>query len=93
MFFNAEPGQTGNLGRTQINGPGYFNVNMGLLKNIRLNETMRIQLRAEAFNVLNNVNLNLGGATQYLNINSATFGQATSATSPRIMQFAARFEF
>ena len=93
VFFNAEPGQTGNLGRTQINGPGYFNVNMGLLKNIRLNETMRIQLRAEAFNVFNNVNLNLGGATQYLNINSATFGQATSATSPRIMQFAARFEF
>lgn len=93
VFFNNEPGQTGNIGRTLINGPRYFNVNAGLLKNVRFNESMRLQLRAEAFNVLNNVNLALGGAEQYQNINSPTFGQIGSATSPRIVQFAARFEF
>lgn len=93
VFFNPNPGQTGNLGRTQVNGPGYFNLNAALLKNISFSESIRVQLRAEAFNLLNNVNINLGGGSQYLNINSATFGQATSATTPRILQFAARFEF
>lgn len=93
VFFNANPGETGNLGRTQINGPRFFNINAAVLKNIRFSESMRIQLRAEAFNVLNNVNLNLGGGTQYINIGAATFGQATAATTPRVMQFAARFEF
>jgi hypothetical protein len=93
VFFNNEPGQTGNIGRTIVNGPTYFNVNAGLLKNIRFGESMRLQLRAEAFNVLNNVNLTLGNAAQYQNINSATFGQITTASSPRIMQFAVRFEF
>ena len=87
------PGQVGNTGRTQVNGPGYFNVNAGLLKNFRFSESMRLQLRAEAFNLLNNWNVNLGGGSQYINLASPTFVQATSATSARIMQFAARFEY
>ncbi len=93
VFFNNQPGQTGNLGRTLINGPRYFNVNAGLLKNIRFSESIRVQLRAEAFNVLNNVNFSLGNTEQYQNINSSTFGQISSAESPRIFQFAVRFEF
>lgn len=91
VFFNNAPGQTGNIGRMLIDGPGYFNVNMALLKNIRFTETMRLQLRAEAFNVLNNVNF--AQNTQLANINSTTFGQITGAFGPREMQFAARFEF
>ncbi|MBS1793164.1 MAG: carboxypeptidase regulatory-like domain-containing protein [Acidobacteria bacterium] len=91
-FFNVAPGQTGNLGRTLLNGPRYVNVNMALLKNIKFTEGgMRLQLRAEAFNVFNFVNL--FNNTQFANINSTTFGQITSAGDPRIFQFAARFEF
>jgi hypothetical protein len=91
VFFNNQPGQTGNIGRTIIDGPGYFNVNMALLKNIRFTETMRLQLRAEGFNVFNTVNFFQN--TQFANINSNTFGQITGAFGPREMQFAARFEF
>jgi hypothetical protein len=91
VFFNVQPGQTGNIGRTLINGPEYMNVNMALLKNIRFTESMRLQLRAEAFNVFNRVNF--FNNTQFANINSTTFGQITSAGDPRIFQFAARFEF
>ena len=90
-FFNGNPGQAGGIGRTLINGPHYMNVNMALLKSVKFTESMRIQLRAEAFNVLNNVNL--FNNTQFANINSATFGQITSASDARIFQFAARFEF
>ncbi|HTH37974.1 MAG TPA: TonB-dependent receptor, partial [Pyrinomonadaceae bacterium] len=91
VFFNVNPGQTGNIGRALIDGPSYFNVNMALLKNIRLTETMRIQLRAEVFNLLNNVNFRPN--TQFANINSTTFGQITSAFGPREIQIAARFEW
>lgn len=91
VFFNTNPGQTGNLARTLIDGPNFFNLNASLIKNIRIGETSRIQLRMEAFNALNNVNFNSG--TQFENIQSTTFGQLTSASAARVMQFAARFEF
>lgn len=91
VFFNVAPGQTGNLGRTLINGPNTFNINMALLKNIRFTENIRVQLRAEAFNLLNKVNF--FNNTQFADINSATFGQITSAAASRQMQFAFRFEF
>jgi hypothetical protein len=94
VFFNTLPGQTGNIGRALIDGPKFFNLNMALLKNIKFTETMRIQLRVEAFNVINNVNFNISAAQQLQNINSTTFGQLTSTSgSPRELQFAARFEF
>ena len=92
VFFNTNPGQTGNIGRTLIDGPSYFNIDGALLKNIRFTERgLRIQLRVEAFNLLNNVNFVQN--TQLANINSTTFGQITSAFGPRQIQWAARFEW
>lgn len=91
VFFNVDPGQTGNLGRTLVNGPRTFTINSALLKNINFSERMRVQLRAEAFNLLNNVNFN--NNTQFADISSTTFGQITSAGASRQMQFAIRFEF
>jgi Carboxypeptidase regulatory-like domain len=104
VFFRAQPGQSGNLPRTFINGPMYFNWDAGLLKNIAFSERTRLQLRMEVFNVINNVNfyapsggnaVSLGEDSNIFNINSATFGQITSGNAypPRIIQFAARFEF
>jgi hypothetical protein len=91
VFFNVNPGQTGNVARTLINGPSSFNVNAALLKNINFTESLRIQLRMEAFNLFNKVNFN--NNTRFANINSSTFGQITSAAAARQVQFAARFEF
>lgn len=90
-FFNVNPGQTGTLGRHIIDGPRYFNINTALLKNIRFGETMRLQFRAEAFNLLNNVNFIQN--TQFASITSTAFGRITSDFGPRQMQFALRFEF
>lgn len=91
VLFNVNPGTTGNVQRAIINGPRFFNVNAALLKNITFSETIRVQLRAEAFNLFNNVNFI--NNTQFANINSTSFGQITSTFDPRILQFAARFEF
>jgi Carboxypeptidase regulatory-like domain/TonB dependent receptor len=91
VFYNVSPGQTGNVARTLLNGPRQFNVNASLLKNIKFTESIRVQLRAEAFNLFNNVNF--FNNTQFANINSTTFGRITSAGAARQLQFAARFEF
>jgi hypothetical protein len=79
------------VARTLINGPRQFNVNAALLKNITFTESIRIQLRMEAFNLFNNVNF--FNNTQFANINSPVFGQITQAGDARQIQFAARFEF
>lgn len=93
VFFNTSPGQTGNLQRAIIDGPRTFNVNATLIKNINFTETIRVQLRAEAFNLFNNVTFFNNTTGQLSNINSTTFGQLNTTFDPRRMQFAARFEF
>lgn len=94
-FFRVQPGQTGNLQRNTFNGPMYFNWNAGLIKNIAFNERLRLQLRAEAFNVLNNTNFFISQNSNIFDVESTTFGQIapTSTYDPRILQFAIRFEF
>ncbi|HUF02980.1 MAG TPA: hypothetical protein VMM38_02260 [Aridibacter sp.] len=56
---------------------------------------MRIQLRAEAFNLLNTTNFRIAENTATFDIDSTTFGQVPFANTlaPRIMQFAFRIEF
>jgi hypothetical protein len=93
VFFNTAPGQTGNMARAVIDGPGYFNIDMAMLKNIRIKEGMRLQLRLEAFNMLNRANFLPPAAGQFTSITSTTFGQITRTLAARELQFAARFEF
>jgi hypothetical protein len=92
--FPAPPlGQEGNLGRNVFRGPGLAQVDLSLLKNFHIpwfvHEGATLQFRAEAYNVLNRVNLS-GFDT---NLSSGTFGLATSTFVPRSFQFAARIEF
>jgi hypothetical protein len=92
-FFNVPPGQTGVLERFFINGPNYWNWDASLIKNIRIKEDARLQLRVEAFNVTNSTRFFVGPASTIFNINSTTFGRLTSAYAPRILQLVGRFEF
>ena len=98
VFFNNQPGSVGNLGRAIVSGPWYFNVDASLVKNIRITERSRIQLRMEAFNALNRAHF--FPAAQLLNLTSTNFGRLTQTGGTsggpggaRVMQFAARFEF
>lgn len=90
VFFLNAPGQTGNLERNFINGPKFINIDMGLSKNIRFTESLRLQLRAEAFNVFNRANFAIGD----FNVNSTDFGRINDLrNNPRVLQFGARFDF
>ena len=93
FFFNNVGGTpvNGNLPRNFLNGTPYFNWDAGLSKSFRFTESMRLQLRAEAFNVLNRTNVN---QSLDLKINSDSFGRISSTNlTPRILQFGARFDF
>jgi Carboxypeptidase regulatory-like domain len=82
-------GTFGNAGRNLLEGPGYQNVNVAVLKQISLPGRSRLQLRAEAFNLLNRTNFDLPDNF----FGSSTFGRILSAGAPRHIQFGARLMF
>jgi hypothetical protein len=82
-------GSFGNAGRNILEGPGYRNVNVSVLKTTALSERARVQFRAEAFNLLNHVNLDLPD----IFLGSPTFGKIQSAESPRRIQFGLKLLF
>ncbi len=82
-------GNFGNAGRNILDGPGLANVNFSVVKNTAFSERFTMQLRAEFFNLFNRDNFNLPDAF----VGSPTFGQVTSAQSPRRVQLALKFLF
>ena len=83
-------GTFGNAGKGILSGPGYFDTDFGLIKNIPLPERMSLQFRAEFFNLFNNVNFS---APDLSVADGPVFGTITSANSPRILQFALKLQF
>ncbi len=51
--FGAPSNFIGSLGRNAFRGPGYFNTDLSLRKNFKLNERLNLQIGANAYNVLN----------------------------------------
>jgi hypothetical protein len=88
-FEMPEFGTFGDAGRNSLEGPGYGNVNLALLKDIALGESATLQLRAESFNILNTTNFDLPDGF----LGSSTFGQVTSAGDPRRCQFGIKLIF
>ena len=84
------PNVIGNAGRGVINGPTTTRFDFTLSKNIRLRESMKLQLRAEAFNVLNHTNFQTFGST---NVTSSLYGTITVVRDPRTIQLGAKFIF
>ncbi|MBV8858842.1 MAG: hypothetical protein JOZ02_18065 [Acidobacteria bacterium] len=81
----------GNTPRNAFDGPGYFNLDASLFKNVRITERVRFQLRAEAFNLLNHTNFAI--TTQSRSINTAGAFNLTTTFPPRVVQLAGRLEF
>lgn len=80
----------GTLGRNSLLGPGYFNLDAGLTRDLRLGGNRRLQLRWEVFNVTNHPSYGLPNA----NLGSPDFGTIRSTVStPRQMQFGLKFVF
>jgi hypothetical protein len=55
-FAVPEPGTLGNLGRNAFRGPGFSQFDLQLTRRFILREQLHLDLRAEAFNLLNHPN-------------------------------------
>ena len=82
-------GSFGDAGRNILEGPGFANVNLALIKHAAIVGGARVQLRIEAFNLFNRVNLGLPDSF----LGSPTFGQVLSAGDARRTQLGVRLLF
>jgi hypothetical protein len=84
-------GEIGTSGRNAFRGPRFFNVDMSLAKQFRINEQHAVSFRAEAYNLFNNVNFGLPNSDLSV---PETFGRISSTIgSSRILQMALRYDF
>jgi len=88
--FMVQPSGTfGNEGRNSMYGPGHYNLDSTIWRTFRYKERYRLDLRGEAFNVLNHAWWANPSATE-----SSTSGIITGAgNSPRILQVAMKLTF
>src|SRR5579871_2387506 len=61
-FTLEAPGTLGNLGRNTMRGPRFVNTDLGLIKDTKIHESLSLQFRAEAFNLLNHANFAIPAA-------------------------------
>jgi hypothetical protein len=67
-------GTYGNVGRDTLIGPGIATVDFSAMKNLAISERLRLQFRAEFFNILNHAN--------FATPNTVVYTSATSGISP-----------
>jgi hypothetical protein len=94
-WFNKEAfalpaaGTFGNLGRNVLIGPGQNNWDASLQKFFNLGERVKLQFRLEMYDAPNHLSW-WGVATT---VGASNFGQITSGTDPRTLQFGLRLTF
>src|SRR5262249_3819200 len=81
----------GNLGRNVVTGPGFNNADFSIMKNTAIKEKLRLQFRAEFFDLFNHPNFgqpgNVVGSPNFGRIVNTRFPTGESGTS-RQVQFA-----
>lgn len=88
-FAAPASGKKGNTRPGLVFGPGNLTFNAGLSRLFPITERQRVELRAEAQNVLNHTNFVNPSGT----LNSNVFGRLQNAFDGRIMQFALKYVF
>ncbi|MEP6922693.1 MAG: TonB-dependent receptor, partial [bacterium] len=96
-YFPLTAGPPG-IGRNSFRGPRYFAVDMSIVKNTGLpgflGEQANLELRANFFNLFNQLNLQ---PIRFFDdgsiVTNANFGRSTRGLSGRVVEFQARFRF
>ncbi|MCL5745851.1 MAG: TonB-dependent receptor [Acidobacteria bacterium] len=91
-FTLPSPFTYGNVSRTlpDVRGPSLTNIDLSLFKDNTIRERVKLQVRAEAFNLLNTPHFWLPNTT----FGNLQFGQISSTTGfPRVLQFALKLTF
>jgi outer membrane receptor protein involved in Fe transport len=104
VVLNPSLATYGSLPRNLLRGPGFINFDMAFSKTTTITERVKLEFRAEFFNIFNHTNFTnpnvvnngdgtFSGGAAGTNINSSQFGQITSTFDPRIIQLALRLSF
>jgi hypothetical protein len=89
-FAKPMTGELGNANRAPLYGPRFVNTDFSAIKNFVLTERVRLEFRAEIFNLFNHTQLGQPAA----DLNSSGFGAITSTVNnPRLVQFALKLNF
>ena len=88
-FAITPPGRFGSSGRNILISPGFNQWDLSLLKNFNLREGVRLQFRAEAFNIWNHPSFT-GINT---NLSAQNFGQISNSGPGRVLEFGLRLAF
>jgi hypothetical protein len=91
-FVNPPQYQFGNSPRNVLRSPGLVNFDVALSKNFPITESMRLDFRAEAFNLTNTPAFSFPGGT----VGTSAYGVISSTlpgTDARQLQFALKFNF
>jgi hypothetical protein len=83
-------GTFGDATKGEFRGPGFFNFDAGIYKNIPIHNQVQMQFRSEFFNAFNN--------TEFTNPHTTVTGNAfgairATANGPRVIQFALKLSF
>lgn len=92
-FQHAPAGQFGDSGTGILYGPGYWNWDLGLSKDVRLDGKRYVTFRIEAFNVLNHPNFALQQGSADIG-DPTNFGRILNTFSaPRIVELVLKFTY
>ena len=89
-YVKQATGTFGNAGTYSILGPGGFTLDAMLTRRFSVREHQNLEVRFEAFNVLNHPVFANPGANLSA---SSSFGKILAANDPRILQFAMKYVF
>ena len=89
FFAQAAQFTIGTASRNPVVGPGYQALDVMLGKTFAVNESVRAEFRAEAFNVTNTPSLGPPNTS----FGTAAFGTITRAFDPRVFEFAVKVHF
>jgi hypothetical protein len=87
--FAGRVGLIGTVPRNLIEGPRATNFNLSLMKRTNVTERVRVQFRAELFNLFNHPIFR----TVQLNRSASNFGAFTETEDPRVVQFGLKVLF
>lgn len=101
VFGRPRNGELGNTGRNFLRGPGNTNFDVSLFKTFKFGERVKLQYRAEFFNLFNHtqwfgINGNIDVPNENSPVTSATQGQSglvNSTRDPRNIQMALKLTF
>jgi Carboxypeptidase regulatory-like domain len=99
-LFTLIPGNPPGIGRNSFRGPKYFDIDMSLVKQVRLNgllglaEGTNFEFRANFFNIFNQLNLgSFNFNSNSTRIDNADFGKPTTGLAGRVVELQGRFRF